>query len=427
MLRPRAWAAASSSSPPRTSWPPARTSPRTPRRRRPRRSWPGSWPSKAARTASASNIVNPDAVFQDSGLWSERSGASGRAAQGIPVDELEDFYRQRNLLGAPILPEDVAEAALFFASDRWAKTTGCISRWTAASAKPSRGRPDEAWLRFSRSTRRWSGSRSPGAPELGLRLAVDRRPRVSVHGPIFRSLTLLAAYTRDHHTHQAGSGSRLLALRGPDEIVAEISVHARRALLRADGSVFGVQDEQSRTRRIRGLRRFPHAERGGRGRRGRRHGADALGRDTPASVQGPASHEFTERGAWISEPVQRPGAADLGGRSAPTPERWSVPGTRATSWLSFLVQPGRTPRAWPRSTRRPSRRAARLRRLRGRPPHVHTVGRNESAETDLDRGSSRGATRRTSAARRQAGVIGGPEQCAEQLDPLRARGAAAAS
>ena len=31
----------------------------------------------------------------------------------------------RNLLGARILPEDVAEAVLFLASDRSAKTTGC--------------------------------------------------------------------------------------------------------------------------------------------------------------------------------------------------------------------------------------------------------------------------------------------------------------
>ena len=37
----------------------------------------------------------------------------------------EAFYRKRNLLGVSILPEDVAEAVLFFAGDRSAKTTGC--------------------------------------------------------------------------------------------------------------------------------------------------------------------------------------------------------------------------------------------------------------------------------------------------------------
>jgi rhamnulose-1-phosphate aldolase/alcohol dehydrogenase len=72
-----------------------------------------------------SNIVNPDAVFQDSKLWSEEIRRERAAAQGIRVDQVEDFYRKRNLLGVGILPEDVAEAVLFLASDRSAKTTGC--------------------------------------------------------------------------------------------------------------------------------------------------------------------------------------------------------------------------------------------------------------------------------------------------------------
>jgi len=72
-----------------------------------------------------SNIVNPDAVFQDSKLWSDDVRRERAAAQGIAVEQLEDFYRKRNLLGTRILPEDVAEAVLFLASDRAAKTTGC--------------------------------------------------------------------------------------------------------------------------------------------------------------------------------------------------------------------------------------------------------------------------------------------------------------
>jgi rhamnulose-1-phosphate aldolase/alcohol dehydrogenase len=72
-----------------------------------------------------SNIVNPDAVFQDSKLWSEDVRRERAAAQGIAIDKLEEFYRKRNLLGVSILPEDVAEAVLFLASDRSAKTTGC--------------------------------------------------------------------------------------------------------------------------------------------------------------------------------------------------------------------------------------------------------------------------------------------------------------
>ena len=71
------------------------------------------------------NIVNPDAVFRDSGLWSEEVRRERARAQGIAVEEVEAFYRKRNLLGVSILPDDVAEAVLFFASDRSAKTTGC--------------------------------------------------------------------------------------------------------------------------------------------------------------------------------------------------------------------------------------------------------------------------------------------------------------
>jgi NAD(P)-dependent dehydrogenase (short-subunit alcohol dehydrogenase family) len=71
------------------------------------------------------NIVNPDAVFRDSGLWSEDVRRERARAQGIPPEQLEDFYRKRNLLGVSVLPEDVAEAVLFLASDRSAKTTGC--------------------------------------------------------------------------------------------------------------------------------------------------------------------------------------------------------------------------------------------------------------------------------------------------------------
>jgi rhamnulose-1-phosphate aldolase/alcohol dehydrogenase len=72
-----------------------------------------------------SNIVAPDAVFQDSKLWSQDVRRERAAAQGIAVEQLEDFYRKRNLLGARILPDDVAEAVLFLVSDRASKTTGC--------------------------------------------------------------------------------------------------------------------------------------------------------------------------------------------------------------------------------------------------------------------------------------------------------------
>ena len=72
------------------------------------------------------NMVSPDGVFQESGLWSEEIREERAKAHGIPIGKLEDFYAQRNLLKSKIYPDDVAEAVLFFASDRSAKTTGAI-------------------------------------------------------------------------------------------------------------------------------------------------------------------------------------------------------------------------------------------------------------------------------------------------------------
>ena len=72
------------------------------------------------------NVINPDAVFRDSNLWSPEMREQRAHAHGISVEDLEEFYRQRNLLKTSITAEDVAEAAFYFASDRSAKTTGAM-------------------------------------------------------------------------------------------------------------------------------------------------------------------------------------------------------------------------------------------------------------------------------------------------------------
>ena len=72
------------------------------------------------------NVVNPDAIFQGSALWSPELREQRAQAHGISVDGLEDFYRQRNLLKERISAEDVAETVLFLAGDRSAKTTGAM-------------------------------------------------------------------------------------------------------------------------------------------------------------------------------------------------------------------------------------------------------------------------------------------------------------
>ena len=72
------------------------------------------------------NMVNPDAVFDGSGLWNTELRAGRAATHGVPPDALESFYAQRNLLRASISSQDVAEAVAFLASDRAAKTTGAV-------------------------------------------------------------------------------------------------------------------------------------------------------------------------------------------------------------------------------------------------------------------------------------------------------------
>ena len=72
------------------------------------------------------NVVNPDAVFQESGLWSEEVRRERAAAHGVPVEDLETFYAQRNVLKTTVTGDDVAEAVEFLLSDRSRATTGTV-------------------------------------------------------------------------------------------------------------------------------------------------------------------------------------------------------------------------------------------------------------------------------------------------------------
>ena len=72
------------------------------------------------------NMVSPDAVFshgkRKSGLWAE-VGPDRMRARGLSEEELEEYYRKRNLLKAEVTAEHVAKAVLFFAT-RQTPTTG---------------------------------------------------------------------------------------------------------------------------------------------------------------------------------------------------------------------------------------------------------------------------------------------------------------
>ena len=72
------------------------------------------------------NVVNPDAVLQGSRIWQGDWRKERAEAYGLNEDELEDHYRNRSMLKRSVLPEDIAEAVYFFASERSAKSTGNI-------------------------------------------------------------------------------------------------------------------------------------------------------------------------------------------------------------------------------------------------------------------------------------------------------------
>ena len=71
------------------------------------------------------NTVNPDAVLQGSKIWGSSWREERAAAYDIDPEELDEHYRQRNTLKVSILPQDIAEATLHFASERRSgKSTG---------------------------------------------------------------------------------------------------------------------------------------------------------------------------------------------------------------------------------------------------------------------------------------------------------------
>ncbi|TNJ40529.1 bifunctional rhamnulose-1-phosphate aldolase/short-chain dehydrogenase [Phaeobacter sp. B1627] len=72
------------------------------------------------------NVVNPDAVLKGSKIWQGEWLDQRAGTYGTDKDGLEKMYRDRSMLKRSVLPEDIAEAAYFLASDLSAKSTGNI-------------------------------------------------------------------------------------------------------------------------------------------------------------------------------------------------------------------------------------------------------------------------------------------------------------
>jgi len=82
------------------------------------------------------NVVNPDAVIRGSRIWDGDWRKERASAHGIDSGkELEEHYRQRSMLKRDVLPEDIAEAVFFLASDASAKSTGNMINVDAGNAQ----------------------------------------------------------------------------------------------------------------------------------------------------------------------------------------------------------------------------------------------------------------------------------------------------
>ncbi|MFP5392076.1 MAG: SDR family oxidoreductase, partial [Gammaproteobacteria bacterium] len=80
------------------------------------------------------NVVNPDAVIRGSRIWDGKWKQERAQSNKIGEDDIEEFYRNRSMLKLSVLPEDIAEAVYFLASDKSAKSTGNILNVDAGNA-----------------------------------------------------------------------------------------------------------------------------------------------------------------------------------------------------------------------------------------------------------------------------------------------------
>jgi probable F420-dependent oxidoreductase len=237
---------------------------------------------------------------------------------------------------------------------------------------------------------------------------------VSFHGPIHESLTLLATYVPITSRIRLGTAVYLLALRS-----AAIAAKATATLDALSGGrlIFGVGvgGENPKEFELCGV---PHRERGARVT----EAIDVvrtLWRDTPASFKGRFS---SFDGVSIDpKPVQKPGPPIwIGGRSDAALAR---AGRQGEGWISYVVQPER----YAQGVEKIRAAAAAAGRALAGFEYGHlafvTLGRDwESAKSVWAAHLSRRYAQDFEPLARKYGIIGTPEQCAEQLARFAAAG-----
>jgi len=236
---------------------------------------------------------------------------------------------------------------------------------------------------------------------------------MSFHNPIHESMTLLATYAPITKRIKLGVGVYLLALRSP-------AVAAKQAatldVLSGGRLVFGVGvgGENPKEFELCGI---PHKERGARVN----EAIDAvrtLWRDTPASFHG----RFTRfDGVSIDpKPVQQLPPIWIGGRSDAALVR---AGRQGDGWMSYVVQADRYAQSLDKIRAAAATAGRSMERFTAAHLVFITVGRDyEAAKRAWVSVLSRRYAQDFEPLAKRYGVIGTPEQCAEQLERFRAAG-----
>lgn len=237
---------------------------------------------------------------------------------------------------------------------------------------------------------------------------------VSFHNPMYESLTLLASYIPITSRVRLGTAVYLLALRQP-AIAAKIT--ATLDVLSGGRLIFGVGvgGENPKEFEVSGV---PHGERGARVS----EGIDVvrtLWRDTPASFKG----RFTQfSGVSLDpKPVQKPGPPIwIGGRSDAALAR---AGRQGDGWVSYVVQPERYAQSLDKIRAAAAGAGRKLDGFVAAHLAFITLGRDwESAKAVWAEALTKRYAQDFEPLARRYGIIGTPEQCAEQLERFRAAG-----
>ena len=229
---------------------------------------------------------------------------------------------------------------------------------------------------------------------------------VSFHNPLYESLTLLASYAPITRRIRLGTAVYLLALRSP-AVAAKIT--ATLDVLSGGRLIFGVGvgGENPKEFELCGV---PHAERGARVT----EGIDvvrALWRETPATFHGRFSR--FEGVSIDPKPVQKLPPIWVGGRSAAALVR---AGSQGDGWVSYVVQPERYARSLEKIREAAHAAGRSLTGFTGAHLAFITVGRDyERARKTWVSVLSRRYAQDFEPLAKKYGVIGTPEQCAEQL------------